>query len=156
MLNGRNSQTDNSIIEKYCYNNDTSNCDTYGGLYQWNEAMQYNSSGNIVQGICPDGWRLPSESDFSNLKSYVGSGNALKSIGQGTGTNTSGFSALLSGYMASGNSYWLGYNTNFWSSNEFHMQKSNAFTLSLISNSISIYIDYKAKGNAFSVRCIKN
>jgi len=33
-------QTNNGIIEKHCYNNLESNCDVYGGLYQWNEMMQ--------------------------------------------------------------------------------------------------------------------
>ena len=41
MINGSNQQTNNGIIEKYCYNNVPNNCSTYGGLYQWNEAMQY-------------------------------------------------------------------------------------------------------------------
>jgi hypothetical protein len=34
-------QTNNSTIEKYYYNNSPANCDTFGGLYQWNEAMRY-------------------------------------------------------------------------------------------------------------------
>ena len=34
-------QTNNSTLEKYCYDNLESNCDVYGGLYQWNEMMQY-------------------------------------------------------------------------------------------------------------------
>ncbi|MCB9250263.1 MAG: hypothetical protein H6613_17785 [Ignavibacteriales bacterium] len=37
----------NSIIEKFCYNNEEANCEKYGGLYQWAEAMEYlNSEGN--------------------------------------------------------------------------------------------------------------
>nr|NQU91051.1 hypothetical protein [Bacteroidota bacterium] len=28
-------------IEKYCYDNDPANCETYGGLYHWWEAMFY-------------------------------------------------------------------------------------------------------------------
>ena len=38
---GSANQTNNGIIEKYCYNNDDANCAIYGGLYQWDEAMQY-------------------------------------------------------------------------------------------------------------------
>ena len=41
MINGNANQTNNGIIEKYCYNNLAASCITYGGLYQWNEAMQY-------------------------------------------------------------------------------------------------------------------
>ena len=36
-IDGANQQTDNGLIEKYCYNDDDANCTTYGGLYQWNE-----------------------------------------------------------------------------------------------------------------------
>lgn len=39
---GASSQTDNSITEKYCYGDIDYNCSIYGGLYQWNEAMQYS------------------------------------------------------------------------------------------------------------------
>ena len=35
MITGSGNQTDNDTIEKYCYNNSTTNCDTYGGLYLW-------------------------------------------------------------------------------------------------------------------------
>src|ERR1035438_4575700 len=40
-INGSNDQKNNGIIEKYCYNDDTANCTKYGGLYQWDEVMQY-------------------------------------------------------------------------------------------------------------------
>ena len=43
MIPGSQEMTDNSIIEKYCYENDPANCATYGGLYQWNEMMQYTT-----------------------------------------------------------------------------------------------------------------
>ena len=38
---GNADQTNNNIIDKYCYGDDDANCNIYGGLYQWNEAMQY-------------------------------------------------------------------------------------------------------------------
>ena len=40
-IDGILDQTNNTIMEKYCYDNLEANCKTYGGLYQWNEAMQY-------------------------------------------------------------------------------------------------------------------
>ena len=43
MINGSQSQKNNGIIEKYCYNNNSANCATYGGLYQWAEAVQYQN-----------------------------------------------------------------------------------------------------------------
>jgi hypothetical protein len=42
-INGSQNQTDNGIIEKYCYDDNESNCDEYGGLYQWDEMMQYTT-----------------------------------------------------------------------------------------------------------------
>ena len=53
-LTADSNQTDNGIIEKYCYNNNLDNCLVYGALYQWDEAMQY-SMNQGVQGICPLG-----------------------------------------------------------------------------------------------------
>ena len=53
-IDGNVAQSDNELIEKYCYNNAEDSCDVYGGLYQWNEAMQY-SLAEGVQGVCPEG-----------------------------------------------------------------------------------------------------
>ena len=44
MVLGAQEQTDNGTIEKYCYDDNPANCATYGGLYQWNEAMQYDTT----------------------------------------------------------------------------------------------------------------
>jgi len=89
-------QKDNGIIEKYCYNNDNNNCNIYGGLYSWAEAMQYNpEDGGIIgttQGVCPDGWHIPSGHEWGRLRDYCGgyqnAGENLKETGtieQGTG-----------------------------------------------------------------------
>ena len=80
MVLGENDQNDDTKIERYCYNNDTTNCDKYGGLYQWAEMMQLPSSCNTEscykkiesehQGICPDGWRLFTWDDYEIVKDY--------------------------------------------------------------------------------------
>ena len=74
MIEGKLNQSNESKIEKYCYNNDTAICLTYGGLYQWAEMMQLPSRCNTEscadsihenhQGICPKGWRLLTYDDF--------------------------------------------------------------------------------------------
>lgn len=88
-------QTNNQIIEKYCYDNDATNCATYGGLYEWNEAMQYITTPG-ARGICPEGWHIPTSTEFQTLITTVGGdGNALLA----NRTNSSGFSLLLSGYV---------------------------------------------------------
>jgi uncharacterized protein (TIGR02145 family) len=62
--------TDNDTIEKYCYLNLEEYCNYYGGLYQWDELMQYSTKGE-GQGICPEGWNLPSVKDYVQLYTYV-------------------------------------------------------------------------------------
>jgi uncharacterized protein (TIGR02145 family) len=62
--------TDNGIIEKYCYSNLESNCDIYGGLYQWNEAMNYVET-ESAQGICPSGWHIPSSTEWTVLTDHI-------------------------------------------------------------------------------------
>jgi len=74
MVLGKNDQNDDTKIERYCYNNDTTKCDEFGGLYQWAEMMQLPSRCNTEscsdliqenhQGICPNGWRLMTDLDF--------------------------------------------------------------------------------------------
>ena len=74
MVLGKNDQNDDTKIERYCYNNDTTKCDEFGGLYQWAEMMQLPSRCNtescsdLIQenhrGICPEGWRLMTYADF--------------------------------------------------------------------------------------------
>jgi len=153
------SMTNNGILEKYCYNNDTANCTTYGGLYQWDEAMQYVTTQG-TKGICPAGWHIPSRIEFETLKAILNNdGNSLKAIGQGTGlgagTNTSGFSALLSGNRSDGGFFVsLTYEAYIWSSNE--IGADNAYNLDLYygGSDIGLYYNYKEYG--FSVRCIKD
>jgi uncharacterized protein (TIGR02145 family) len=132
---------------------------TYGGLYQWDEAMQYVTTQG-TKGICPSGWHIPEKIEFETLKAILDNdGNSLKAIGQGSGggagTNTSGFSALLSGNRSvDGFFVALAYEAYIWSSNE--IGADNAYNLDLYygGSDIGLYYNYKKYG--FSVRCIKD
>lgn len=57
------SQTNNGIVEKHCYSDIDNNCSQLGGLYTWNEVMQYSSVAGS-QGICPSGWHIPVLSEY--------------------------------------------------------------------------------------------
>lgn len=108
---GFEDQEDDSKIEKYCYKNDTTNCNNYGGLYQWAEMMQLPSRCNTEscadlikpnhQGICPDGWRLLTYNDYyiavhaDNNKDGVKGTRSAYGFG---GSNDSGFSLVGAGY----------------------------------------------------------
>ena len=168
---GSSNQTSGNGIEKYCYSDKNANCVTYGGLYQWAEAVQYLNgatntaspnpafSGN-VQGICPPGWHIPKLAEFEACKTTVGEdGNALKAIGQGSGdgagTNTSGFSALLAGSRFDYGSFgYLRSNAIFWSSTEYSATYAYLVSLKLSDN--SIYLGTNHKEGGFSVRCLKD
>ena len=64
-------QTNNASIEKYCYTIDeVEYCNIYGGLYQWDEMMQYVTTEG-VQGICPVGWHIPTNLEWCELEYYV-------------------------------------------------------------------------------------
>jgi uncharacterized protein (TIGR02145 family) len=159
MIQVNQDASNNGTIEKYCYNNDANNCATYGGLYQWNEAMAYSTAPG-TKGICPDGWHIPTKTEFETLGTAVSNNsNALKAIGQGTGsgigTNTSGFSALLAGYRNNNSNFNnLGNNTNFWSSTENN--SNNAYNMNLWNNDSNINMNNNNKNNGFSVRCVKD
>ncbi len=159
MISRRQDQTNDSVIEKYCYNDDTSNCNKYGGLYQWDEAMQYTTAEG-ARGICPSGWHIPKYAEYVTLRTAVEeNGNALKAIGQGTGTeagtNASGFSALLAGSHGHiGNFTSLGFTTRLWSSTA--NSASGAFSLYLNYNAGTILLYNSIKPDAFSVRCLKD
>jgi uncharacterized protein (TIGR02145 family) len=96
-------QSDNSIIEKYCYNNDLDNCKTYGGLYQWDELMNYSTE-EITQGICPSGWHIPSVSDYDSLIGFLPQNKTIQELIPG---GSSGFNLLFSGYCYYSGSKWL-------------------------------------------------
>jgi len=152
-------QTDNGIIEKYCYDNDIANCDTYGGLYQWNETMQYTTTEG-AQGICPSGWHIATYEELDILYEYVGrDGNTLKATdqgsGDGVGSNTTGFSALLAGftYWNTGNSSGLENYTRIWGSAE---SGDSGKYIQMKGTSDNITIGEYNKQYGFSVRCMKN
>lgn len=163
---GWGSQTNNGIIEKYCYNFDTSNCDIYGGLYEWNEMMGYTSLPPF-SGICPPdgGWHIPTDIEWTQLVDYLGglsvAGGKLKEAGTAhwnppnTGaTNSSNFTGLPGGYRCYYDWYfdWLGEKGIWWSSNLDGSSQGMYYALKYDDEMV------EAGGtntlNAFSVRCI--
>lgn len=155
MVPGSQNQTNNSTIEKYCYGDDPAKCATYGGLYQWDEAMQYVTTAG-AQGICPPGWHVPTMAEFEALSTTVGlDGNTLKRQDQGSGswsgTNTSGFSALLAGQGIGGGFLHLGFFGMFWSTNWLSTQ-ADAAGLSFASPEIVLFSNPRTSG--FSIRCL--
>ncbi|OGU90902.1 MAG: hypothetical protein A2492_05070 [Ignavibacteria bacterium RIFOXYC12_FULL_35_11] len=162
MIISRQESSNNGVIEKYCYGGRKDLCDYYGGLYKWDEAMQYKTTPK-VKGICPTGWHIPTKTDFEKLMVTVNNdGNSLKAKGfgyeDGEGTNTSGFSALLAGTLTKGRLYInLGYVAYFWTSTEENADSDLAYYLYLNNSNSSINLFCNVnKDYAFSIRCLKD
>ncbi|OQX78941.1 MAG: hypothetical protein B6D61_04400 [Bacteroidetes bacterium 4484_249] len=171
-----NHQTDNGIIEKYCYDNIPDSCDVYGGFYQWNEMMQYVTIEGS-QGICPTGWHIASDLEWCTLENEVDSGTVscsttgfrgtdvggnLKEDGinhwntPNTGaTNSSGFSALGAGSATGYLFDFIGEHCSWWTSTEYN--ETRAYYRYLVNWSAQIGQGYYGtKTGGHNVRCLKN
>jgi len=155
----------------YCYyQNSSANGDTYGALYTWaaamNDAASSDNNPSRVQGVCPDGWHLPSDDEWTELTDYLGgesgAGGKLKETGTthwnsaNTGaTNSSGFTALPGGYRLSDGSFLgLGLNVIFWSATEYGSSRAWRCYLNHECSAVNRHNIYKTEG--FSVRCTKD
>jgi uncharacterized protein (TIGR02145 family) len=169
MIPGNSAQSDNSVIEKYCYDDDPAKCSTDGGLYLWNEMMQYTISEG-AQGICPSDWHLPTGAEWWILINYLGgesaAGGQMKESGTAhwfspnTGaTNESVFTALPAGQRnLSGNFNSRGGLGAFWSATLYYNDTGLAWAASLYNWTAAITWDWTWGTSSYgnSVRCIHN
>ena len=167
MVDGEEDLKNDSKIERYCYDNDTTNCDKYGGLYQWAEMMNLPSECNTKscanqiepnhQGICPKGWRLLTYDDFYIVVHADGNDAGAKGVratGFG-GLNYSGYSMIGGGYNwvyefshLDESSYW------FYPEEETEDSEMGALAGYQIRTLTSNGSQYTYKTNGFSVRCV--
>jgi uncharacterized protein (TIGR02145 family) len=156
MIRGSYTSGHNGIIEKYCYHDSSIYCDIYGGYYQWKEAMEYVKTEG-ARGICPMGWHIPSHSEFETLSNTIlNDGNSLKAVGQGSGTDNSGFSALLAGSLDnSGNFGALNSYARFWSSTDYY---TLVYSFGVYESKSDIYLSlpHNVDNSGYNIRCIKN
>jgi len=160
---GTSSQTNNAVLEKYCYSNNEANCTTYGALYQWNEAMQYITTEG-AQGICPAGSHIPSDNDWKILEVHLGMTQAQADATNWRGTDQGtklksgdppGLNIPLAGYRYGGGSNYnyLSSLAYLWSSSE---SGASARDRLLNSGYATVFRYAGVKGFGFSVRCLNN
>ena len=136
-----------------CFGNDPVNCDTYGRLYNWETA----------KAVCPQGWHLPSDADWTTLINYVGeastAGSKLKATSgwtsNGNGTDTFGFTALPGGYGDSSggfDSFVSG--GNWWSSTKYDTY--GVCYLYMYYGTSEVFRDFNDGSSLISVRCLKD
>jgi uncharacterized protein (TIGR02145 family) len=145
-------QRDNCTVEKYCFNDIPSNCSTFGGLYQWDEMMQFEAVESI-QGLCPPGWHVPSENEWNTLfGQYISNGFAGSPLKY---TGYSGFNAFLNGIRFDNRNWnFDAFATFLWSSTSHGPVKAWAHAMNSFNPSVSYYPGNRS--NAFYIRCMKN
>jgi len=139
-----------------------------GLLYQWSAAMN-NSTTERAQGICPSGWHIPSDCEWMYLENTLGMSTAEQqatgnrttgTVGtdlstlSSSGTNSSGFTALLTGSRAPWGAY-VGRNANgvWWSSTQ---STSNAFYRQIRNYHTGVERGATSSADTFPIRCIKD
>ena len=142
------------------YENDPSNNEFHGKFYNW-----YAISDN--RNCCPDGWRIPTRSDFESMFAFLGGENeAIQKIKkEGTvwpnsdrANNDSGFSVYPSGYRNNGGSFYdLGNMANFWVSDSYLNVNSVSVKngLIILAHTDDFGWNGYSKEWGLSVRCIK-
>lgn len=165
----------------YYPNNISTNMPMYGLLYTWAAVMNGSSSSNTnpsgVQGICPNGWHLPSDAEWNQLLDYVREVAAYRcddnsiyiakslssSIGWENSDNTcaignqpdmnnaTGFSALPAGGYYSGGFYSFGIIAEYWSSTSSH---DCEFVYDR--GHVVVSTSGGTAGRGFSVRCLRD
>ncbi len=178
MLGQATAQTDNGIIEKYCYFDRPDSCTKYGGMYNWREMMKYNTQQG-TQGICPPGWHLPTDEDWmvlegvadsqygigdpewDRLSDYRGFDAAknLKSTSDwdenGNGTDLYGFGGKPGGCRYSLGLYeFLGSGGYWWTSTQVDSERARSRLMTY--NDPTSFLDLQFKEYNFSVRCLKD
>ena len=147
----------------WCYNNNSSNCETYGRLYDWETAL----------GVCPSGWHLPSDDEWCTLTIYIDPTVNCNTIGwggtdcgykmkstngwysNGNGSDAYGFEALPGGYRDY-DGYFVGLTSHayFWSSSKF--TSLTAWYRALGHYYDEVYRSYYLKEHGRSARCVKD
>jgi uncharacterized protein (TIGR02145 family) len=158
----------------YCwYNNDSTTCaQTYGALYTWSAAMNSAPSSTAnpsgVQGACPTGWHLPSDTEWKVLTDFLGgmsvAGGKLKETGTthwtgpNTGaTNESGFTALPGGGREHKGSFiYFSEYSAWWCATECNTDNSWGRGVYNLDKTVYRLENGGSKGNGISVRCVKD
>ena len=145
-----------------CYEDKPENCEKYGRLYTWDEAMK----------ACPSGWRLPSDEEWLTLVIFEGDMNMYKTMLKAksgwnkiedadgeydmNGTDDFGFSALPGGSGNSNGDFGLvGYYGGWWSSDKGGSGRNGTYGQDIYYSDEFFDFFSTSKPNLYSVRCIK-
>ncbi len=164
MINSNINPSNNNTVEKYCMDDNPNKCNIYGGLYQWNEAMNYTTNSGS-QGLCPNGWHIPSELEVETLYEFLPQTDRGSRISSNANLwendvledsqffESTGFNVLPGGLFEDGSTYSENFNAFLWLSSNVG---NNAAALSINFASTDFLPSYSVKTNGYSIRCVKN
>ena len=167
--------------DSHCYDDSLKYCNVYGRLYSWASAIDSAKLANdkanpqdcgygktcklpeVVQGVCPDGWHLPTSDEWSVLFTEVGGqGTAakyLKSMMKWNGTDSVGFSVLPAG-SSTQNGYRFsseGRDAYFWTATATEIYDGNdAYFVHMETSNSYVFLYSVEKTNGYSVRCVED
>jgi len=154
------SQWENTSAPAHCYydNDSTEYADPYAILYNW-FAVKTGK-------LCPEGWHVPTNADWTTLIDFLGgedtTGGLLKEIGTDHwaspnvgATNVTGFTAIAGGYRNyDGPFYNMGTTGNWWSATEEN--PGYAWYRTIHNNLTTVSNNNGLKQRGHSVRCVKD
>ena len=142
------------IEDSYCYDDDDSNCDTYGRLYKWETALN----------ACPSGWHLSTEYEWQYIEEQLGmafeelgyrgnrgtdEGGKMKPGGQ------SGLDIIYAGWRRKNGTYRArGENAALWTASESDF--AHAWHRDIDMGDDFSFRSRVVKSYALSCRCVKN
>jgi uncharacterized protein (TIGR02145 family) len=153
-----------------CYKDSKDSCTKYGRLYSWSQALngQTPSGTGNVQGICPTGWHVPSDAEWTTLQQFVDPSNAasgtdlkapsvawkLNGTASGGGSDLFGFRALAAGDTVEAAFNVAGSAGFWWSSTA--SDTANAWTRGVYFNDAAVERYSYNKTFGYSLRCTKD
>ena len=143
-----------------CYDNNPANCDTYGRLYNLTEltGLVTSTDSTTVQGLCPDGWHVPSKAEYWKLIDFCGGfTQAADKLRSATGWSSPhsdefGFNLLPAGYGYSSLFVDLGKDARFWTSTP----EAGNYSAFIAPYPGLGFDPYNNPDNVFSCRCVKD
>lgn len=176
--------TSTTDVGRYAPDNNEAIVSTYGYLYNWPAVMHGAESSDAnpsgVQGVCPNGWHMPSDAEWTQLTDYCAAhtecvcseSKIAKSLAANhdwcaesetecavgndlSSNNATGFKALPAG-MYGGGCFNFSYATDFWSATQ--AGSSWAYSRSFYYDSPNVFRNSDGSGFSygFSVRCVRD
>ncbi len=138
--------------DAYYFDNNPYNVPGYGVLYDWETAMK----------ACPDGWHLPSGSEFHMLVSHF----SVEELWENSGSGPVSFDIQLGGMQNHEGTFTeMDESAYFWTSTEYNENEAEYFSFLILNNQAVVDISRRAdtedihgseKVSKYSVRCVKD